>query len=143
MSSGIRVLLVLLGVLALALAQGCAKRCDSPEGCQRSCNCTDIEDNITYACAMTFQCNLAEESCDPMHGESCDKICETYAAAGSCGRQCTNDEQCLLRCTCEIEGGGSLVCEQPFACDKDVGVCEPSHALTPCESLCQTCYVGP
>ncbi len=133
---------LLLAGAGLLGAAGCAKRCESAEGCQRSCQCTDADEGTTYACPMTFNCDTENGVCDPMHGKSCDEICATYAANDACGRQCTKDGQCLLRCTCELEEGASIVCEQPFACEIDVGVCEPSHALTDCEALCQSCYIG-
>lgn len=128
--------------LALAAATGCGKRCDSADGCQKTCKCTDKAEAITFDCAMTFNCDADGKVCDAMYDRSCDEICNTYAASDACGRQCVNEQQCLVRCTCEIENVGTILCEKPFACRDDVGVCEAEHALTTCESLCQTCYVG-
>ncbi|MFH1812124.1 MAG: hypothetical protein ABIJ09_25530 [Pseudomonadota bacterium] len=132
----------LAAVLAFT-ATGCGKRCDSADGCKKTCKCNDSAEAITIDCAMTFNCNPDGKVCDTMYDRSCDEICNTYAAVDACGRQCTKDEQCLLRCTCEIENVGSIICEQPFDCREDVGVCEAAHGLTSCEALCQVCYVGP
>jgi len=135
--------MVAIALLGPLISAGCGKRCDTADGCNRTCTCNDTANSLTYSCAMTFNCDQDAKTCDPGHDLSCDEICETYAAKNACGRQCINDEQCVLRCDCEVEGGGSIPCQQAFACNKDVGTCEPTHAATTCEALCSACYVGP
>ncbi len=138
----LRALLViaLLGWAGLSLS-ACSKRCDSAAGCQRSCPCTDSESGLTYPCNMTFLCDSEAKVCDSMHGASCDDICQKYAAAGLCGKQCTKDAECLQRCACG--DAGTILCEQAFSCDTDLGVCEAAHARTSCAQICESCAVNP
>lgn len=131
-----------LALLTLTLgSSACAKRCESAEGCMRTCPCTESESGLTVNCNMTFSCDTQAEVCDPMHAASCDEICQTYAAVGACGKQCSKDAECLLRCSCG--DAGTILCEMAFACDTEVGVCETSHAQTSCATLCANCAVNP
>ena len=138
-------IVVALSVTSLfAIANiGCSKRCDTAEGCRRTCKCTDSANGVTFDCPMTFNCNSDDEVCDKEHDKSCDEICDSYAAYNACGRQCENDAQCFMRCECETEGGGTVVCENAFACEKEHHTCEEAHRLTSCELMCEICYVGP
>lgn len=119
------------------ISTGCDKQCESADGCKRTCTCTDKANAVTFACDMIFNCDPESKTCDPMHGKSCDEICEAYASYNACGRQCEENAHCVLRCTCETQTG-QLVCEQPYACDKKRGVCEEAHRTTTCEGLCQS-----
>lgn len=133
---------LLVAILAAGAQSGCGKRCDTADGCKRSCSCTDTSRAVTFTCSMIFNCDLESSTCNSEHDLSCEQICDKYAAKNACGRQCTTDEHCQLRCDCEVEGGGVVICEQPFACDKAIGVCEEAHRITTCEGLCQSCYIG-
>lgn len=129
-------------VFGLSLStNACAKRCDSAAGCQRTCPCTDSESGLTYSCNMTFLCDVEAKVCDPMHAASCDDICQKYAGSGLCGKQCTKDAECLKRCTCG--DAGTILCQQAFACNTDLGVCESAHGLTSCADICASCAVNP
>lgn len=123
-------------------AGGCAKRCETAAGCERTCPCTDRAADEPFDCTMIFNCDQESQTCDPEHGSDCAHICETYAAADACGRQCSNDEHCLLRCECADSSGREIVCRQAFACDRDIGVCEAAHRNASCDPICQACLSG-
>lgn len=133
--------LLLASVCALAIAGGlsCSKRCETAEGCKRSCQCADDESGTNYACAMVFNCDQENSTCMPGHDQSCEEICAQYAATRSCGRQCTSDEHCMVRCTCQTtEGSLPFSCSHPFACDQTIGVCDEYHRALgdDCNNLC-------
>ncbi|MBN2361070.1 MAG: hypothetical protein JXR83_16560 [Deltaproteobacteria bacterium] len=125
-----------VAICALATtATACGKRCDTAAGCVKECICNDVANSVRIKCQIMFNCDESGV-CDPGYDKSCEEFCQTYASIDACGnRQCADDKDCTKRCQCQTQGG-IFFCDQPFACDKEHGVCVGEYRDTPCENIC-------
>lgn len=145
-----RLLLVLPLVAGLALALSAAqcfpRQCRSYTNCQRQCDCTDAQRNQIVPCEIGFRCDVESGYCSDEYNQSCDEICQQYAARSACGtKTCTNEAECVRQLTCSAvnQQTGQVLCtfncDLPFACETDPGVCEQAFGLddvTLCSQFC-------
>lgn len=133
-----KLIVILCLVFALPWLSGCSKSCETAEGCAKTCQCTEVKKGFTFDCNMTFLCDSESDRCEPGHGESCEKICQKYAAINACGRRCEEDAHCTRRCECN-EDAGLVFCEKSFACGEKSGTCEADYNTISCEKICREC----
>lgn len=138
--------LPLLSVLVLLLSAGqCFPRqCRTSAHCQRYCECTDGQRGTVVPCAVDFRCDVQAGYCADEYNQSCDEICQKYAARNACGtKTCESELDCVRQATCNAvnpQTGQVLCtynCDVPFFCEADPGVCEASYGLDD-QTFCAT-----
>ncbi len=135
-------------VLALVLSAGqCFPRqCRSYTNCQRQCECTDGQRNEIVPCALNFRCDVETGYCADEYNQSCEEICQKYAAKSACGtKTCTNEAECVRQLSCSAlnQQTGQVLCtyncDVPFVCETDPGVCEDGFGLDEATICAQFC----
>ncbi len=144
-----RGLLIAFAFIVVAVAAGSCKRpCDTARNCIRTCECVNENTNQQLDCSVGFRCEGDTSTCEDLHDtQSCDDVCNEYAARARCGVfRCLEDAECTRVLSCPLAdangapNGQFAECTVGFACEQDFGSCEPASSLSD-EVLCaQACF---
>jgi hypothetical protein len=141
--------LMLLPVVApLLVSSACIPRqCTDDSFCIRECECESSATGDVIICPVRFSCDIDAEVCEDAYTEqSCDDICQTFAARDLCGSvRCTSEADCVRSVACnqfDPNTGavvGTFACQRAFTCDAVALACEVGFTTVNDDQLCQEC----